>query len=176
MTFKTLRLKDETKASWNDMQVDFWRISTAHSQYLAVKAFYDNLKSERTANALDAQARDILWALFRLYSICIIETTAHDFYASLALDVQQVEDAIRVTKPALLKQLRPHAVPLVDAWNLPDWFLDSSLGRYDGRVYEDLFHRASQLNPLNRIVPDVGFERIAQSATAGLRPDVRSRL
>ena len=29
--------------------------------------------------------------------------------------------------------------------------LDSALGRYDGRVYEDLYNRAHRLNPLNRI-------------------------
>jgi acyl-CoA oxidase len=27
----------------------------------------------------------------------------------------------------------------------------SALGRYDGRVYEDLFNRAHRLNPLNKI-------------------------
>lgn len=27
----------------------------------------------------------------------------------------------------------------------------SALGRYDGRVYEDLYNRAHRLNPLNRI-------------------------
>ena len=43
---------------------------------------------------------------------------------------------------------------LVDAWDFPDWQLDSSLGRYDGKVYEDMFHRASELNPLNDIMVD----------------------
>jgi acyl-CoA oxidase len=42
----------------------------------------------------------------------------------------------------------------VDAWKFPDWQLDSSLGRYDGNVYEDLFHRASEVNPLNNVVFD----------------------
>jgi hypothetical protein len=27
----------------------------------------------------------------------------------------------------------------------------SALGRYDGQVYEDLFHRAHRLNPLNKV-------------------------
>jgi acyl-CoA oxidase len=27
----------------------------------------------------------------------------------------------------------------------------SALGRYDGRVYEDLFNRAHRLNPLNKV-------------------------
>lgn len=35
----------------------------------------------------------------------------------------------------LLKQLRPEAVGLVDAFAIPDYILDSSLGRYDGDVY-----------------------------------------
>ena len=48
--------------------------------------------------------------------------------------------------------IRPHAVKLVDAWSIPDFLLDSALGRYDGRVYEDLFNRAHCQNRLNEIV------------------------
>ena len=50
-----------------------------------------------------------------------------------------------------MASLRPHAVKLVDSWMVPDYLLDSALGRYDGKVYEDLFHRAHRLNPLNRV-------------------------
>ena len=54
----------------------------------------------------------------------------------------------------LMEEIRPHAVRLVDSWDFPDWQLDSSLGRYDGKVYEDMFYRASELNPLNNVVID----------------------
>jgi len=54
----------------------------------------------------------------------------------------------------LMEDIRPHAVRLVDSWDFPDWQLDSSLGRYDGKVYEDMFYRASELNPLNSITVD----------------------
>ena len=54
----------------------------------------------------------------------------------------------------LLEEIRPHAVRLVDAWRFPDWQLDSSLGRYDGKIYEDMFERASELNPLNALTID----------------------
>ena len=54
----------------------------------------------------------------------------------------------------LLEEIRPHAVRLVDAWDFPDWQLDSSLGRYDGKVYEDMFYWASEQNPLNAITVD----------------------
>ena len=50
-----------------------------------------------------------------------------------------------------MAEIRRHAVRLVDAWSLPDYLLDSALGRSDGRVYEELFERASdrERNPLN---------------------------
>ncbi|KAB8252120.1 hypothetical protein BDV35DRAFT_405637 [Aspergillus flavus] len=51
----------------------------------------------------------------------------------------------------LMARIEPHAVALVDAWKIPDYLLDSALGRFDGKVYEDLFHRAHRLNPLNEI-------------------------
>jgi acyl-CoA oxidase len=39
----------------------------------------------------------------------------------------------------LLAYLRPQAVPLVDAFKLPDYLLSSALGRSDGEVYRALF-------------------------------------
>ena len=54
----------------------------------------------------------------------------------------------------LLEEIRPHAVRLVDSWDFPDWQLDSSLGKFDGKVYENMFYRASELNPLNRVTVD----------------------
>jgi acyl-CoA oxidase len=44
--------------------------------------------------------------------------------------------------------VRPDAVPLVDAFDIPDGVLDSALGRRDGRVYEALWD-AAQKEPLN---------------------------
>ena len=46
-------------------------------------------------------------------------------------------------------KIRPHAVKLVDAWAIPDFLLNSALGRYDGKVYETLFDMAHRQNPLN---------------------------
>jgi acyl-CoA oxidase len=55
-------------------------------------------------------------------------------------------------------EVRPHAVKLVDAWAIPDYLLDSALGRYDGKVYEDLYNRAHRLNPLNKTTFNVDWE------------------
>jgi acyl-CoA oxidase len=89
--------------------------------------------------------------------------------------------------------IRPHAVKLVDSWMIPDYLLDryaaiptpsthihiflytqmltpsSALGRYDGQVYEDLFHRAHRLNPLNKITfnPNYWEDEIVKGSGEG---------
>lgn len=42
----------------------------------------------------------------------------------------------------LLKVVRREAVPLVDAFDIPDEILNSVLGRYDGDVYTHLYEWA----------------------------------
>lgn len=45
----------------------------------------------------------------------------------------------------------------------------SSLGRFDGRVYEDMFNRAHRLNPLNKLTfnPDYRTEEIVMGSGDG---------
>ena len=136
------------------MLVDFWRLSTAHSQYLIVKNFYDALRAPATQAELDGNTIAILHKLFRLHSLNTLEREASEFFSSAAVTVRQIQLARTKTVMKLLEEIRPHALRLVDAWQFPDWQLDSSLGRYDGKVYEDLFHRASELNPLNALTVD----------------------
>ena len=96
----------------------------------------------------------LLRKLFRLYALHTVEQEGSEFLFSGALTVQQIQLARTKAVMKLLEEIRPHAVKLVDAWRFPDWQLDSSLGRYDGKVYEDLFKRASELNPLNTLTVD----------------------
>lgn len=154
LTFEALKHRDEDKQSWNSLLVDFWRLSTAHSQYLVVKNFYEALQEKKMAEALDPETITLLRQLFRLYSLHTLEREASEFYTSSAVTVRQIQLARTKTVMQLLEEIRPHAIRLVDAWRFPDWQLDSSLGRYDGKVYEDLFHRASELNPLNALTID----------------------
>lgn len=154
LTFEALKHRDVEKRSWNDLLVDFWRLSTAHSQYLVVKNFYDAISSSETAAAVNPETVTILHKLFRLYALHTLEREAAEFYASGAITTLQVSLVQSKAVLKLLDEIRPHAVNLVDAWKFPDWQLDSSLGRSDGKVYEDLFHRASEENPVNDLIFD----------------------
>ena len=61
----------------------------------------------------------------------------------------------------VLGELRPDAVPLVDAFGLSDLFLTSALGAYDGDVYTRLFAYA-QAAPFNASQTGPGYERLLQ--------------
>jgi acyl-CoA oxidase len=161
LTFEALKHRDEDKKSWNSLLVDFWRLSTAHSQYMVVKNFHDALNELETTQSLDKETVALLRKLFRLFALHTLEQKASEFFTSAATTVRQIQLARTKTVMTLLEEIRPHAVRLVDAWKFPDWQLDSSLGRFDGKVYEDMFYRASELNPLNDVIfdpyPDSGI-------------------
>ncbi len=154
LTFEALKRRDEQKRAWNDLLVDFYRLSKAHSQYLMVKSFHATLQSYETRQQLGRQGLEVMEKLFRLFALHTLEQEASEFYSSSACTVRQIQLARTNAVMTLLEEVRPHAVRLVDAWDFPDWQLDSSLGRYDGKVYEDMFHRASEMNPLNGITVD----------------------
>ncbi|KAH8647652.1 hypothetical protein BX600DRAFT_475688 [Xylariales sp. PMI_506] len=154
LTFEAVRHRDDDKMSWNSLLVDFWRLSTAYAQWLVAKNFYEALQRSDTAAALDADTVGLLHKLFRLYALHALQSEASEFFSSAATTVRQIQLARTKRTLTLLEEIRPHAVRLVDAWKFPDWQLDSALGRYDGKVYEDLFHRASETNPLNDLVVD----------------------
>jgi len=154
LTFEALKHRDEDKRAWNSLLVDFWRLSTAHSQYMVVKNFYEALSAKETTEAVDPSTIALLHKLFRLYALHTLEREASEFFSSAAVTVRQIQLARTKAVMKLLEEIRPHAIRLVDAWKFPDWQLDSSLGRFDGKVYEDLFYRASELNPLNLMTFD----------------------
>ncbi|KAF2100258.1 acyl-CoA oxidase [Rhizodiscina lignyota] len=153
MTFDALKKRDDQKMAWNDLLVDFYRLSKAHSQYLVVKNFFESLSALQTAGSLGTETPAVFRKLFQLYTLHTLDSESSDFLLSGAVTVRQIEQS-RTTIMRLMKEIRPHAVRLVDAWGISDFQLDSSLGRYDGKVYEDMFHRASELNPLNGITID----------------------
>lgn len=78
-----------------------------------------------------------------------MDVEASEFLASGYLDPSQ-HALLRNHVYALLADVRPQAVPLVDSFAVPDYLLNSELGRYDGDVYPNLIRFASR-EPLNSV-------------------------
>ncbi|KAH7094470.1 acyl-coenzyme A oxidase 1 [Paraphoma chrysanthemicola] len=169
LTFEASKHRDEQKKAWNDLLVDFYRLSKAHAQWMIVKNNLTALKKIEKEGKVGKEILDVLMNLFRLFALHTLEQEGAEFYASGACSKHQIQLARTNTVMKLLQDIRPHAVRLVDSWGFDDWVLDSSLGRADGRVYEDMFYRASELNPLNKITvdpypdSDVLFKRVEKS-------------
>ncbi|KAH8811029.1 acyl-CoA dehydrogenase/oxidase C-terminal [Xylogone sp. PMI_703] len=164
LTFEVYKRREIQKEPYNSLLIDFHKLSRAHSQMILVTMFYNALQSNKMSPLL----KDVLRDLYRLFSLNTIENENREFYKAGAVNNEQL-DGLGQRILELMKQIRPHAVPLVDAWALPDYLLDSALGRYDGRVYEDLFHRAHRLNPLNRVTfnPDYRTAEIVMGSGDG---------
>lgn len=91
--------------------------------------------------------------LFRLFALHTISQEGAEFFASGYLSTRQFE-LVKQEVMTLLAEIRPNAVALVDAFKFPDYLLNSSLGRYDGKVYEDMTDRASR-EPINGLTMNV---------------------
>ncbi|KAJ5760483.1 hypothetical protein N7520_007639 [Penicillium odoratum] len=135
------------KRSWNSLLIQLHKLSKAQSQSILVNRFFDALSTDAT---LSSSLRDTLWDVYRLFALNTMENEGYDFFRCGAVSQSDL-DLLPSRVQDLMAKIRPHAVKLVDSWMIPDYLLDSALGRYDGRVYEDLFNRAHRLNPLNEI-------------------------
>lgn len=66
-----------------------------------------------------------------------MDQEAAEFLSSGYLSPKQAE-LLRNRVHALFAELRPQAVSLVDAFGIPDYQLNSALGRYDGAFLHSL--------------------------------------
>lgn len=106
------------------------------------------------ARAEDPNVKAVLTAVARLYGLSqLTETGGWAGVASAealqAADVQIAE---------VLAVLRPNAVALVDALDIPDRVLNSALGRSDGNVYEAIYEHARD-SPMNEMAPFKGYTK-----------------
>jgi acyl-CoA oxidase len=69
---------------------------------------------------------------------------------------------------AALRKIRKYAIGLVDGLDYPDYILNSTLGAYDGNVYERLINAAKK-SPLNQ-------EDVNKSFHLYLKPFMKSNL
>ncbi|KPI39969.1 Peroxisomal acyl-coenzyme A oxidase 1 [Cyphellophora attinorum] len=148
LSHQVYKQRIEQKKPWTELMISLHNLSRAHSQQLLVSNFHDAVFKATPDPPLDSTTLSALQDCFRLFSLYTLDTCASEFLLSGAISTSTLQ-AVQPRIQALMKQIRPHAVRLVDAWSIPDYLLESSLGRYDGDVYNDLFRKAHLENPLN---------------------------
>jgi len=167
LSYQAYQARDVEKKPWTSLMLYLHQLSRAHSESLLVSNFYNGVFVSTPNPPLDANTVAVMKGLFRLFALCTLDASASEFLLSKALSVEQLQH-VKPTILELMNQVRPHAVPLVDAWSIPDYLLESALGSYDGDVYNRLFQKAHKENPLNRLTfnPDWKTEEIVMGEGA----------
>ncbi|KAF1809369.1 acyl-CoA oxidase [Eremomyces bilateralis CBS 781.70] len=152
LTYRAYEARVVQKKGWTSLLVQLHRLSNAYSESFLVSNFHRALVHSSLSQAAQRVMRD----MYRLFALSTMDADARTFQSCNAASsgsLDQLPDTIQ----QLMLQIRPHAVKVVDAWSIPDYVLDSALGRYDGKVYEDLYDRAHRQNPLNRVTFNVDW-------------------
>ncbi|KIV96828.1 hypothetical protein PV10_00645 [Exophiala mesophila] len=157
LALKAYENRVEKQQSWTSMMVELHNLAIAHSESLLVENFYNAVVVGVPTPSVDPSTVEVLKNLFRLFALHLIDAKSREFLFSQALDLQQLQ-SITTAIQRLLGEIRPHAVRLMDAWAIPDYALDSALGREDGDVYNALWQKAHLENPLNMEVFNPDFK------------------
>ncbi|KAF2758648.1 acyl-CoA oxidase [Pseudovirgaria hyperparasitica] len=147
LTYRAYQDRVERKKPWNSLLIQLHKLSKAFSESIVVTNFHASLRS----NNIPSETSTVIRDLYRLYALHTMDTDARSFATTTAA-TDSTLDALSDAILKLMTSIRPHAVKLVDSWMMPDYLLDSALGRYDGKVYEALYDMAHRQNPLNRTV------------------------
>jgi len=159
--------KDE---AWNECMVDLVKSARVHCDYFVLKCFIDAIEEvPEDPNGL----RKMLTKLCNLHAYIAI-----DRYLPYLLEdgLFNREDAWILHQKIRehCKDLRKDAVPLVDSFNIPDFVLNSPLGRYDGQVYTNYLETVKRA-PLGIGKPPY-FEKIIKPMFEGQSESVGEHL
>ncbi|KAG0199347.1 acyl-coenzyme A oxidase [Mortierella sp. GBA30] len=147
--------------TWSDHNIECYRVSHAHAQYVLVLWFIQavrdaqNPESEPERQAQFASVK-VLERLSHLHALHTIQTHLADFVEDGYFSPAQCQ-SLRAQVKDLVASLADEAVGLVDAFDHPDFLLNSALGASDGDAYRRLWDKA-QSEPLNRRQVCDGYE------------------
>jgi acyl-CoA oxidase len=123
---------------------------------------------------LDTPTLLALQWLWQLLFLTKIEEHGGDFCACGVVPSADALDRVVRAVGMLCECLVPDLVCLVEAWQISDTRLDSTLGRFDGQYVEALYDAALQ-EPLNRMTVSEGYTSYLKDVL-GERPFASSRL
>jgi acyl-CoA oxidase len=139
----TRRLEEETQQfgaaeAWNRCSVELVEASRVHTVLYIFHCFDLSINAVRSKQSAPLIA--VLEKLRSLYALKQIEQSLVHALSSGLLDRRAV-NLLHCAVRHLYATLRSDAVALVDSFDIPDFILNSVLGRRDGNIYEAYFDR-----------------------------------
>lgn len=134
------------EAVFNNNMVSLVRAAKAHLHLTVIDIFITKVDNFR--RTCSAELYKVMTELCNFFVVHGIVQEAGDFLEMETLGLAQIE-WLRQEEFELLAVLRPNAVGLVDAYDMHDETVASTLGWYDGNAYQHLFE-STQYEPMNQ--------------------------
>jgi len=148
--------------AWNGSTLTMIKLARVHCFYVMHLNFVDRVAEEQQSGRMDAVMAGVLMQLAALLAASHIDANLGDYLIDGYMSGAQGAMA-REAHLQLLRELRPNAVGLVDAFALEDYLLNSALGRADGDVYRALLEMA-KASPLNATEEGPAWEGVLKPA------------
>lgn len=141
-------------AALNSVAVLAYKSAECHSAFVMFRNNFLGLQEQCKDGAIKAA----LVRLLDLGMLIMLRESAGDWVGSLT---EEQVDAMSARINELLDEVRPDCVGLVDGFGCSDDELQSTLGRFDGNVYEAIYGEAL-LSPLNASPRMVGWDQLGR--------------
>ncbi|KAM3958994.1 acyl-coenzyme A oxidase 1-like [Aphomia sociella] len=151
--------------AWNITSVQLAAAAEVHCRVIIISTFHEEVS--KMLPLVSDKLRPVLRQLVELYAVYWAMEKLSDLLLYTAIGKEDVQK-LQYWYEELLMAIRPNAVGLVDAFDLSDHMLNSTLGAYDGRVYERLMEDALK-SPLNA-------EPVNESFHKYLKPFMQGKL
>ncbi|KPJ00249.1 putative peroxisomal acyl-coenzyme A oxidase 1 [Papilio xuthus] len=150
---------------------DAWQLSTvrlvaaseAHCRAMICQAYWHEVT--RLTASCSASVKIVMEQLATLYLVYWALETTGDLLRYSTICESEL-NKLQLKYEELLALIRPNAVGLVDAFDFRDEILHSTLGAYDGRVYERLMEEALK-SPLNETSVQSSFHKYIRPLAKG---------
>lgn len=140
---QALTTLDAQGEDWDFIGAKLVQLSKLLAHFFLFKAFLDKIDSIE-----EKELVPILDKLAQLYSATIIlEEFSGVFLTYSVISTESISLLTDQHIPRLCKELRPHVIPLTDSFQLSDMMINSSLGSYNGDIYENYFKIVKDANP-----------------------------
>ncbi|KAL4175778.1 hypothetical protein KRP22_000737 [Phytophthora ramorum] len=158
---KKISTEASVTAGLQNNSMDTLKLTNSYASLVIVKTFAEVVQGSSTLSSeflSSPVVLNVVRLLCHLFALTQLEATAGEFMESGCVFPSEMP-IIRANIQELLALIRPHAVALVDGFNFSDHTLNSTLGRYDGNVYEALYESA-QHDPLNHSSDKVALHEL----------------
>ncbi|KAG0220541.1 hypothetical protein BGX31_010891, partial [Mortierella sp. GBA43] len=170
MVAEIVHALDVEKRSWNSMLVEIYNASVAHCQLILVQNFILGIRGDMpqpegvASPVASAALKAAMTDLSDLFALHQIHKQPGEFLTSGYLDAKQVSMIGKAVMDVMEQKIRVNAIGLVDAFAFPDYYLNSALGRFDGKVYEAYTEMATR-EPINQTEVVQGYEKYIKPFT-----------